>query len=1315
MTRPGDFEVRLQVQTAFDRVLVVEAGAGTGKTSVLTARILYWMLGPGWDLAVDRQPGVGDGREHDIATDVVSRVMALTFTEAAAAEMRLRILEGLRLVASKQDPGPSLLVAADFLGTDRNEYADRAQALIAASHRLVATTIHSFCNRLLLAHPLEAGLHPLPRVDADEEEIEEQVARLVAEEFVPLYESQDPVVRETVLGLAARGIGPSLVAKFLTQMARHAVSPDLLARRVDEPRFFDMDWIRRIIGPLAESLGNIAEQAKDSVSKKATATIRALEGIEKLAVHLAGSASALDALEVLDGLWNDERLKEWFQKKKLSKTDQNLFEAFPELPSRLSELVRVRNHLVLGPFKETIFPLARRLDDSLSRLGLLTYDALLRRAADLLGSHPEVARSLRRDMDLLVIDEFQDTDQVQCDIVARLALEGENRPSLMLVGDPKQSIYGFRSADLEAYDDFVARVIDNGGERLVLQANFRSHEAVLREVDRLVAREMKQKPGIQPGFQRLDAAARAAPVPGRRRRPVEYWVFPVEASGKGRGRKKVIEGPLPDMEQRHPAEQAMVEAEAIAADVAALHAEGVPWSDMALLLRSRTHSDVFLRALDRHFVPYVTSSSKGYYQREEVVLAVSLVQAILDWDDHLSLVAVLRSLLSGLPDAAIARLWGSGRLAARLAELAELREALEEQSLGCRGKDGLEVGRRAQVTEERQRDRWEDLVSFVNATARNVAGLPGMDRIEGWEKSFLHFLDALTRLRVSFRRRATDRFLDELRDLCAIEVMNAAFMDGPRRLANLQALFDDIQEAMEDASDPRAVTRTLRGWLEDVAQGEVDRPDTVADALSVLTIHGAKGLGFGHLYLANLGAQHSKKGNNAPVAFLTQGDSWEFRVGNCETDGWADALKTRAEKEDAEILRLFYVAATRAKSRVVFVGAWPLPPDVAQDKKSRDVRRLTSYVDLLGCRPLSEVDGVENNQTLRSWVVSLLLEEAGRIEKGKWDPDKPVLVDKTLEEDDQVRCVVFSPAFEALSRLDGWPGADASRSSSPGGEGSRDDLEARVAELAARTRSLGRKRQAAMQHMARPLSAGPSQFTGGVDRRSEAFVEEEEDPIEMGGETLQPGLLGLDAQDGPEIFERRIAGLLVHRALETWDVTRDPSEELARVSRDLDRRARFFSGEGMRGDLAADLARRLLGLFAGPGGLVERLRRIAPTVLGREVPILLAVDATLDERLGDLAGVAYFERPVSHWTGRVDLLYEDFNAGCLVVADYKTEPVSGASREELLAAARSFEPQLGLYAAAVRRALHRPLRAEVWFIEASRVVDLFHWEGDGAL
>jgi ATP-dependent helicase/nuclease subunit A len=179
--RERDAHARRAAQTVFDRPLVLAAGAGTGKTATLVARIVSWCLGVGWERAVAEERAVLASGEEPAAERVAARVLdgvvAITFTEAAAAEMAARVGDTLRgLIAGR----PPAWLAREVGPPDERERANRGRALVVALDHLTASTIHAFCRRLLARYPLAAGLHPSFAVDADEAQLQEVVREVVA-------------------------------------------------------------------------------------------------------------------------------------------------------------------------------------------------------------------------------------------------------------------------------------------------------------------------------------------------------------------------------------------------------------------------------------------------------------------------------------------------------------------------------------------------------------------------------------------------------------------------------------------------------------------------------------------------------------------------------------------------------------------------------------------------------------------------------------------------------------------------------------------------------------------------------------------------------------------------------------------------------------------------------------------------------------------------------------------------------------------------------------------------------------------------------
>ncbi|HEX2162381.1 MAG TPA: UvrD-helicase domain-containing protein, partial [Thermoanaerobaculia bacterium] len=614
------------------------------------------------------------------------------------------------------------------------------------------------------------------------------------------------------------------------------------------------------------------------------------------------------------------RLKEW-SKARWNRTEADLFAgreaavaaAAGEAHALLAHARRLDPEL-LDLARRALAPLLAAARRELVARGVASFDDLLADAARLLRTRPDVRRRLRRRIDQLLVDELQDTDRLQCEVVRLLALDGppEERPGLFLVGDPKQSIYGWRNADLAAYEALVAEVRAAGGAVHPLVENFRSVPSILDEVARAVAPVMIEEEGLQPRFEPLLPCDRLAEDPGFAsaggavaRGAVEHWVSwrpPRDAADRRAGAATTSEG------------AAEVEAEAIARDLAELHRRGeIAWGDAALLLRATGSLDTYLEALRRHRVPFAVGRDTQYFRRREVIEAAALVRAVLDPGDHLALLTLLRSPLAGVPDAALVPLWNR-RLPSLVTELI-----------------APEPSRLAAIAEA------------VEAAAAEVpADVPGIERVAGWPAALVAALDALAAARRSFRHDPADVFVDTLRRRFLLEPTEAARYLGAYRLANLDRFFRHLVRALDEGGgDVTAALRALRKSVAEAREAEEGKPrEGAEDAVQVMTIHQAKGLDFAHVYLPQL---HRESGGDRALQteVARTGDGCELRLFGAPTLGWDRVESERARVEAAERVRLLYVAMTRAETRLVLCARW------LEAAAPGELERARHHLDLL--------------------------------------------------------------------------------------------------------------------------------------------------------------------------------------------------------------------------------------------------------------------------------------------------------------------------------------------------------------------------------
>jgi len=1184
-----DDGARLLAQTCFDKPVLLEAGAGTGKTAALVARVVVWSLGPGWELAAR-----DDASPHDTAASVLSGVVAITFTEAAAAEMATRIAADLALIARAETPEAYF---SDAPLPPESERALRAKALIGALDHLTVRTIHAFCRRLLAAHPLEAGLHPELEVDADAVRVD-AIARDAIEARVA--RSLSAVLDADLAALADAGIGPSALHEALVQLLAEGARPEDFAEELLGPRA--TSEFAREIASLAQRI--LAIEAGGLAGSRASTSAAACEQLRGLVRDLAALRERDIALAELAPLcardWSStaSKLTTWARGDDFGAAET---ECFGDRAPEVAECSRrLRDGLrQLADMNPPALAAARRLveellDECQLRLraaGIATFGALLRDAHALVRARPEVAARVRRDIRQLLVDEFQDTDALQCELIETIAFEGEARPALFLVGDPKQSIYGWRNADLAAYERMRQRVRDAGGAVEQLVVNRRSTQAVLDEVGRLVAPVMIETPELQPSYEPLQLHPRRAPP-----RPladgqaaIEHWLSFARAAD-GSIENRVLVG-----------RASRLEAEALARDLLRLRAHGAALGKVAVLMRNTTGFEPVLSALRRAGVAFVVERETKHGERRELVEARAFLRCVLDPHDQLALVAALRAPAVGVPDAALVPLWRRDfpKLAAELG-----------------GDDG---------------ERLASLERVVQETAAAMPAVPGAELLAGFAPGLIAFLRGLAELRRCFATASPERFVERLREVWLLEAAEASRFLGAHRVASVDRLLRDLVAALEDADGSAAgLLAALHRSGTIAREHEEGRPRAIADdAVQVMTIHRAKGLEFDHVYLL----QGHREDPNAPDretrVHRGRGRRAFELLGMPSPSAWQARIdQTVLEKH--ERVRLLYVAATRARERLV-VG-WSRRPGNAPEPEA-----ARSFADLLTNR----------GDPRRRAQAAIDAGGAVRDEHGAlW------------------RALDWQEA-PALPRAAGSSGAlEVAR------------IDADVERLRA-AREVAERAESRPWHLAASELAHTTELREGEDARGEDAAEE---PTTR------------RAPDAPDRARRiaMAAGTAVHAALE--HASFDASGSDLRSHGEAAIEGALASVEPA--DERAEAAQRARAIWARAcaGRLLAKLRALEPSIVARELPVLLAPSAL----------PASDDAPVGFVSGAIDLLYRD-EGGQYVVADYKTDEAE--SEVKLAELAAKYAPQGAAYTRAVQLALGLTTapRFELWFLQAGEV------------
>ncbi|MFQ6110638.1 MAG: UvrD-helicase domain-containing protein [Nitrospinota bacterium] len=588
----------------------VSAGAGTGKTRVLVRRALELLLS-------------GEG---------MSGIAAITFTEKAAKEMRERLRSCL--------PRSGL-----------RDGLNRARARLEASY---IGTIHGFCRQVLSDFSLEAGLDPDFRV-MDEREARRTLDEVLQEGLRELKDELAPLLLE---------LGPSGTRKLLRRMLEER-QKHLELEVPEEARELLSLWGSLLDSHKRERLRALLESPRwraamgalrgesDSRSKRAEEIRRELLRVEERLRKELTSGGWQDHLPPLkDAIKSKVNLGPAFSELKLlyKEVEEALELSLGELDERAARL--------LPPLLRAFRALERRLWSRKLRDGALDFTDLLIKARELLLEKNYVRAALLRRYRAILLDELQDTDMVQREVVYLAAGAPPGGPPppgrLFAVGDPWQSIYRFRGADVSVFERVKEDVSAGQGLHRSLGRNFRSEGGILKFVNALCGGERN---GLRadPGWRAYDP-----PYIELRREP-----------GGPPGDPTCVELLLIEG-GRNSSEGRQLEARRLASRIKRI-TDGEPPGpflpgEIALLFRRMTDASLYGKALEESGLPCYLVGGRGFFSAPEVLDLMNLLRVLESPWDALSLAGVLRSPLVGLTDDALLWMALSGGLLKAFAE-----------------------------------------------------------------------------------------------------------------------------------------------------------------------------------------------------------------------------------------------------------------------------------------------------------------------------------------------------------------------------------------------------------------------------------------------------------------------------------------------------------------------------------------------------------------------------------------------------------------------------------------------------------------------
>lgn len=547
---------QLQVVKTLDRPLFVSAGAGSGKTFTLTRRIVYAL-----------SPESGPFVEH------LDQVLAITFTKDAAAEIRDRVRRALIEEGMDEE---ALTVDDAWI-----------------------STIHGMCSRILRAHALELGIDPEFTVLTDTDELMDQAV-------------------EHVLGRAtAPDAAPELAASLKALYAWYPMAGE-------GGTFGAGTTIKGLVRDLLELSSQLPGGMDDVCVARGQADTSALADAYRAALGTskATTEKAQAALDAIDAFEASGKTMEDAARLMMSCSMPRASKAFPKEQVELlkAEAADAFINIVLacgGPALDALVGLARAVEAEYRALkadqSALDNNDLLRMAYEALRDYPAIRAAYEGRFKMVMIDEFQDTDQMQVDLIRYLTGAGER--ALCTVGDAQQSIYRFRGAEVEVFRRQERKVGSSAepetavatdapaGELVKLVRNFRSHDDVLRYVARVFDGDTG---GLMQGFLDLE--------------PSDKRKDKLKAKASRRQALFVAGGSM--------RERTQAKARAIAERFQALVKAGQPQGDMVLLLGRMTNADVYAQAFRDQGLDCVIAGGSVFAQAAEVQTVRALVCAL---------------------------------------------------------------------------------------------------------------------------------------------------------------------------------------------------------------------------------------------------------------------------------------------------------------------------------------------------------------------------------------------------------------------------------------------------------------------------------------------------------------------------------------------------------------------------------------------------------------------------------------------------------------------------------------------------------------
>ena len=915
---PVDDDARKTIRDDLGATLFVEASAGTGKTTSLVQRVTNLVA---------------------TGTTTLDRIAAITFTEAAAAELRDRVRSELEK-ASGDDQ------------RDRTE-RDRCHQGIADLDQADICTLHSFAGGLLRERPLEAGLPPSFETSDEilagikfEEEWRDWLDRHLDGET----ELAPHLALALTLGLTLNHL--RTIAREFHQNYSDLSDVDFGASESTHPPAMEpileaAPELERLCGYSKNGPGDpLYDHAQNRLAllRHQPATVTGPADDYRLLLGLL----PLRQSRGRQGDWNTD-----------PDTGRNacaaLKDILGDLDQQANDQIQNARRTALLPILEDLRQLVLEYARQRRAEGRAEFHDLLVWARELLRDNASVRDYFRNRYTHLLIDEAQDTDPIQAEIATLLAAPAhavtsdDNRPipwdqitpepgKLFVVGDPKQSIYRFRRADVGQMQRLQSSMERSGGRTLKLVQNFRSQQPVIGWVNRLFEQWMQepQTAGDDNGHSQAGYDAMSALWVGDTGNPYRprVWTLGDEA----------VDAPIGEIRHEETREiglllRQMVTEQWETLDQPATDNNGcetyrpVRYSDVCILMPRRTGLPALERGLENADIPYRLESASLVFETQEIRDLLNCLKAIDDPADQVATVAALRSPAFGCSDADLLR--------------------------------------------HRARGGSFDYLSSASPDRGDEVALDAFNVLRSFHRARLAETTAAL----------IDRFVRE-RELMESAVGHPRMREQWRRYRFL------VEQAGQFSRAGGSTLRAFLQWVDDqISEGarvtESPVPESDEDAVRVMTIHGSKGLEFPVVILTGINSAPARGGN--PVIVDRGSGRVEVGVGSAgerfATPGFEELAELDNRMSAAEHIRLMYVATTRARDHLVL--SMRRPAKGARTTAAVIAEYLESHAELWEAVELNELAALAETQPAREDEPGVLDESRHSTEHlDQWEEDR---------------------------------------------------------------------------------------------------------------------------------------------------------------------------------------------------------------------------------------------------------------------------------------------------------------------------------------